>query len=120
VKQRFLPDKAIDALDETCAKVRLANEVLPSNLRALLDEIENVRLQKQLAIDSQQFEEAAALRDKEKALKEEYSRMEEIWLYERSMDENQPTVSFDDVAYTISSWTGIPVAKLRLMIRRNY
>lgn len=114
VKQRFLPDKAIDALDETCAKVRLANEVLPSNLRALLDEIENVRLQKQLAIDSQQFEEAAALRDKEKALKEEYSRMEEIWLYERSMDENQPTVSFDDVAYTISSWTGIPVAKLRL------
>jgi len=68
VKQRFLPDKAIDALDETCAKVRLANEVLPSNLRALLDEIENVRLQKQLAIDSQQFEEAAALRDKEKAL----------------------------------------------------
>jgi len=114
VKQRFLPDKAIDALDETCAKVRLANEVLPSNLRALLDEIENVRLQKQLAIDSQHFEEAAALRDKEKALKEEYARMEEIWLYERSMDENQPTVSFDDVAYTISSWTGIPVAKLRL------
>jgi len=114
VKQRFLPDKAIDALDETCAKVRLANEVLPSNLRALLDEIENVRLQKQLAIDSQQFEEAASLRDKEKALKEEYARMEEIWLYERSMDENQPTVSFDDVAYTISSWTGIPVAKLRL------
>lgn len=114
VKQRFLPDKAIDALDETCAKVRLANEVLPSNLRALLDEIENVRLQKQLAIDSQQFEEAAALRDKEKALKDEYSRMEEIWLYERSMDENQPMVSFDDVAYTISSWTGIPVAKLRL------
>ncbi|WP_018963171.1 ATP-dependent Clp protease ATP-binding subunit [Coprothermobacter platensis] len=114
VKERFLPDKAIDALDETAAKVRLANEVLPSNLRALLDEIEKVRLQKQLAIDSQQFEEAASLRDKEKSLKEEYSRMEEIWLYERSMDENQPTVSFDDVAYTISSWTGIPVAKLRL------
>ncbi|NPV88762.1 ATP-dependent Clp protease ATP-binding subunit [Coprothermobacteraceae bacterium] len=114
VKDRYLPDKAIDALDETCARVRLSNEVLPPNLKALLEEIEKVRASKQAAIDAQQFEEAAALRDKERALKEEYARMEEIWLYERGRSENQPLITFDDVAETVSSWTGIPVAKLRL------
>jgi len=110
VSDRFLPDKAIDLIDEAASKVRLSGLVAPPELKKMEEEIEEVRIEKESAIKSEEFEKAASLRDKEQHLREELESRRANWKNDRN--KNEGTVSEDDIAQVVSSWTGIPVTKL--------
>jgi len=106
ISDRFLPDKAIDVIDEAGAKVKLSKVVKNDKLSDLEAQYNQVRAEKDKAVADQQFEEAANLRDKQKKLKEQLAIMEK--------DENlpRPTVIEEDIAFIVSRWTGIPVSKI--------
>ena len=107
---RFLPDKAIDLLDEACAKVRLKNYTLPPKVRTLEDELKNVNVEKAAAISAQDFETAARLRDEEKKLIARISREKTLW--KESEDNEYAEVTSEDITDILSSWTGIPLTQL--------
>ncbi len=110
ITDRFLPDKAIDALDEAGSRARLQSTMLPDHIKKLEIEKEMITKEKKAAIASQEFEKAADLRDKEKKL-EEHVRAEKLkWESERQKDTN--AVTYEDIADIISAWTGIPVSKM--------
>lgn len=110
VADRFLPDKAIDLVDEAASRVRLSGLVPPPELKELEERIKEARIEKESAIKNEEFEKAATLRDKEQKLKEELDRKRNEWKNNRGMREG--TVTADDIAEIVSGWTGIPVAKL--------
>ncbi len=110
VADRFLPDKAIDLIDEAASKVRLKSFVAPPNLKELEEKLERVRKEKEAAVQSQEFEEAARLRDEEHKLQEQLSRQQEEWEKKQVVAKN--TVTEDHIAEIVSSWTGIPVRKM--------
>jgi ATP-dependent Clp protease ATP-binding subunit ClpC len=110
VTDRFLPDKAIDVLDETGARVHLANIVVPKEITKLEDEIKKVRLEKDLVIKNQEFERAAVLRDQEKRLNRKLDAAKRRW--KESEDDVVATVSEDDIADVVAMMTGIPVRKV--------
>jgi ATP-dependent Clp protease ATP-binding subunit ClpC len=110
VTDRFLPDKAIDLVDEAASKVRLSGLVPPAEMKDLEQEIEETRREKEAATRNEEFEKAAHLRDKEKSLMEELERHRNEWKSSRTRREG--TVTDDDIAEVVSSWTGVPVAKL--------
>jgi len=110
VSDRYLPDKAIDVIDEACSKVRLEKETFPSSIRELQRQIEDtVRLKKDM-IENQDFEKAVELRDQEE---QDRSRLDELkaeWEAERTDEEAM--VTEDDVAYVVSRMTGIPLQRI--------
>jgi ATP-dependent Clp protease ATP-binding subunit ClpC len=110
IQDRHLPDKAIDLIDEAASRMRIKNMTAPPRYRELEDEIEKVRKDKEAAIESQEFEKAASLRDKERKLTQKKRELEESW----QADENaeQPEIGEDEIADIVSMWTGIPVFKL--------
>jgi ATP-dependent Clp protease ATP-binding subunit ClpC len=110
IQDRHLPDKAIDLIDEAASRMRIKNMTAPPRYRELEDEIEKVRKDKEDAIESQEFEKAASLRDKERKLTQKKRELEESW----QADENaeQPEIGEDEIADIVSMWTGIPVFKL--------
>jgi ATP-dependent Clp protease ATP-binding subunit ClpC len=110
INDRFLPDKAIDLIDEASSKVRLKSFTAPSELKDLERKIEEIHKMKEDAIVSQEFEKAASLRDEENKLKEELTKKKEAWQMENS--KNTQVVSEDEIADIIGSWTGIPVSRL--------
>jgi len=110
ISDRFLPDKAIDLIDEAGSKVRLRSFAVPPNLKALEDKLENVRSEKNAAVSGQEFEKAASLRDTEQKLKDEIETTRKNWKEEQGKSESKVTV--DDVAAVVSMWTGIPVSKI--------
>src|SRR5690625_1502790 len=110
VSDRFLPDKAIDLIDEAASKVRLQALVAPPELKELEERIEETRIEKESAIKNEEFEKAANLRDQEQKMHETLKRKREEWRTERSRTEG--TVDSEDVAQVVASWTGIPVTKL--------
>ena len=110
ITDRFLPDKAIDLVDEACSHVRLNQMTAPNDVRELEKEIESVSLEKKEAISSQDFEKAAVLRDKEKALKESLEEKRKEW--QEKAGNNTGEIGEDDIADVVSGWTGIPVKKL--------
>ncbi|MBQ4119231.1 MAG: ATP-dependent Clp protease ATP-binding subunit [Clostridia bacterium] len=110
ITDRFLPDKAIDLLDEAGSKVRLCNCEMPDSLRAIETEIETTESEKEEAIAAQEFEKAAALRDKETELKGKYQTEKEKWKNKNSYANGK--VTEQDIAAIVSSWTGVPVAQL--------
>ncbi|NLY51888.1 MAG: ATP-dependent Clp protease ATP-binding subunit [Firmicutes bacterium] len=110
VTDRFLPDKAIDLIDEAASKVRLARLVTPPQLKELEAKIEELRIEKESAIKNEEFEKAAALRDEEQKLREQLDNGREEWKNNRVRQEG--VVSAQDIAEVVSSWTGIPVSKL--------
>jgi ATP-dependent Clp protease ATP-binding subunit ClpC len=110
ISDRFLPDKAIDLIDEAGSKVRLRSFTIPPNLKALEDKLENVRNEKNAAVSSQEFEKAAALRDTEQKIKEELEITKKSWKEKQGKEESKVTV--DDIAEVVSMWTGIPVNKI--------
>jgi ATP-dependent Clp protease ATP-binding subunit ClpC len=110
ITDRFLPDKAIDVIDETCSRARLKSTTRPPDLKDIEMRIEEVTKEKEEAIESQEFEKAASLRDKERSLKEELEQEQRKW--ERSRENVSYTVSGDDIAYIVSKWTGVPILKL--------
>ena len=107
---RFLPDKAIDLLDEAGAKARIAMMHQPTHLAGLEAQIEEARLAKEDAIGSQEYEKAAKLRDTEKTLREQLEKMRADW--ESHKDEHQPIVDEEDIANIVAKHTGVPVTRL--------
>jgi len=112
VTDRFLPDKAVDLIDEAASRVRLSTFVAPPDLKELEAKLEEVRKEKEAAVQGQEFEKAARLRDKETKLKEELDRNKTEWQQKKVT--NKSTVTEDDIAHIVSSWTGIPASKLTL------
>ncbi len=107
---RFLPDKAIDLIDEAGAKARLSVLTMPPELKELEEQVENIRKEKEAAIKGQDFERAAKLRDQERELKRQLEEKKKQW--ERQKVEEQPVVTPEDIAVIVSKWTGIPLTKL--------
>jgi ATP-dependent Clp protease ATP-binding subunit ClpC len=110
ITDRFLPDKAIDLIDEACSKVRLRSFTTPPNLKELEQKLEEVRKEKDAAVQSQEFEKAASLRDTEQRLREQLEETKRAWKEKQGQENSEVTV--EDIAMVVSSWTGIPVAKL--------
>ncbi|APT83429.1 ATP-dependent Clp protease ATP-binding subunit [Corynebacterium ammoniagenes] len=110
INDRFLPDKAVDLLDEAGARMRIRRMTAPKGIREVDDRIADVRKEKEAAIDAQDFEKAAGLRDTERKLHEERSTKEKQW---RSGDlEEIAEITEDQIAEVLAHWTGIPVLKL--------
>lgn len=110
ISDRFLPDKAIDVIDEAGSKVRLKAYTTPSNVKQMEEELAELKKEKDAAVQGQEFEKAASLRDKEQKLKKELEKTKSTWQQKQGMDHNE--VTDDIVAEVVASWTGIPVMKL--------
>lgn len=107
---RFLPDKAIDVMDEAGARARIQNMTRPPDVKTLEVEIEEIRGNKEGAIKAQDFEKAAALRDSEKQAKERLEKILSDWRTNR--EEKEVVVGEDDILHVIAKWTGIPLARM--------
>ncbi len=107
---RFLPDKAIDVMDEAGSRARIAAMSRPPNVKDVEIEIERIRLEKEAAIKSQDFEKAAALRDSEKQAKEKLDAILGEW--RTNKDEKEVVVTEDDIMHVISKWTGVPLSRM--------
>jgi ATP-dependent Clp protease ATP-binding subunit ClpC len=110
ISDRYLPDKAIDLIDEAGSRMRIRRMTAPPNVREVDEKIAEVRLRKESAIDAQDFERAAALRDEENQLRQERERREREWK-SGEMD-ILSEVDEEEIAEVLASWTGIPVFKL--------
>ncbi|MXW65045.1 MAG: ATP-dependent Clp protease ATP-binding subunit [Bacteroidetes bacterium SB0662_bin_6] len=110
ITDRFLPDKAIDVMDEAGARVHLANIRVPENIVRLEEEIETVRKKKNHVVKSQRFEEAARLRDKEKKIDGELEEAKRVW--ERKAEAEVHDVIEENIAQVVAMMTGIPVDKI--------
>jgi ATP-dependent Clp protease ATP-binding subunit ClpC len=111
IADRFLPDKAIDLIDEASSRVRLRRSQTPPSLKDALRALETIRKEKEAAISSQQYEYAAELRDRELKLAEKVESMESGWQASRE-EEEPPVVTEEDIAEVVSMWTGIPVTRI--------
>lgn len=111
ITDRFLPDKAIDLMDEAASRVRLKAYTAPPDVKELEEKLEKLQKEKEAAVVSQEFEKAAALRDQEQQVRAELERIKNNWAQRKELD--QSIVSEEDIAAIVSSWTGIPVNKLR-------
>ncbi|MGD6960534.1 ATP-dependent protease ATP-binding subunit ClpC [Rossellomorea aquimaris] len=110
ISDRFLPDKAIDLIDEAGSKVRLRSYTTPPNLKELEAKLEEIRKEKDAAVQSQEFEKAASLRDSEQKLREELDETKNTWKEKQGQENTEVTV--EDIAKVVSNWTGVPVSKL--------
>src|ERR671931_448687 len=110
IQDRHLPDKAIDLIDEAASRMRIKTMTAPPRYRELEEEIEKVRKDKEAAIEAQEFEKAASLRDKERKLTQKKRELEEQWRNQEQIE--QPQIGEDEIADIVSMWTGIPVFKL--------
>ena len=110
IQDRHLPDKAIDLIDEAASRMRIKTMSAPPRYRELEDEIERVRKEKEAAIEAQEFEKAANLRDKERKLTNKKRELEESWKEDDGGE--QPSIGEEEIADIVSMWTGIPVFKL--------
>ncbi|KMK74840.1 ATP-dependent protease ATP-binding subunit ClpC [Alkalihalobacillus pseudalcaliphilus] len=110
ITDRFLPDKAIDLIDEAASKVRLRSYTAPPNLKELEQKLEETRKEKDAAVQSQEFEKAASLRDSEQRLREDVDEMKNEWKKKQGQENTEVVV--DDIAQVVASWTGVPVSKL--------
>ena len=110
VTGRFLPDKAIDVIDEACSRVRLSTLTTPPDLKQMEDEITAIAAKKEEAVKGQDYENAAKLRDEEKNKREALEARRKEWSDQQT--KTHGAVTEDDIAAVISGWTGIPVAQM--------
>jgi ATP-dependent Clp protease ATP-binding subunit ClpC len=110
ISDRFLPDKAIDLIDEAASRMRIKSMTSPPANREFEEEIESTRREKEAAIENQEFEKAAALRDQERKLAGKKRELEEEWESGESVE--RPAIGEEEIADIVSMWTGIPVFKL--------
>jgi ATP-dependent Clp protease ATP-binding subunit ClpC len=110
ISDRFLPDKAIDLIDEAASRMRIKSMTSPPVYRDLEEEIETTRRAKEAAIEAQEFEKAANLRDQERRLTQRKRELEEQW--ESGESGERPSIGEEEIADIVSMWTGIPVFKL--------
>ena len=109
ITDRFLPDKAIDLIDEAASRVRLQTVTQPPELKDLEEKLEEFSKEKEEAISAQDFERAARVRDQEKRIREELHNRKNNW---RTVTNHQEMVGEEEIAQTVSQWTGIPIKKL--------
>ena len=110
INDRFLPDKAIDLIDEASSKIRLSSLEEPDSLKEMEDKIEKMNQEKEAAVKVQKFEKAAKIRDEVNKLKEELEAERNKWKSKKT--KAIPKLTEEDIAKTIASWTGIPAAKI--------
>jgi ATP-dependent Clp protease ATP-binding subunit ClpC len=110
ISGRFLPDKAIDLIDEAGSRTRLRITTMPPEIRTLDKEVEKIKQEKEEAIKTQEFERAADLRDKMKKMRQKLQEEKEKW--ENMKSKEEAVVTWEDIAYVASKWTGIPMIKL--------
>ena len=110
IADRFLPDKAIDLIDEAASRVRLRAYTAPDDLQEIENRVKNLDKEKSAAINAQDFESAAKIRDEEKKLREELENKKKEWNEKHEQENGE--VSEEDIAHIVSSWTGIPVVQL--------
>ena len=111
ITDRFLPDKAIDVIDEAGARARLAAQVPPPEVSQLKDQLEGVNGEKEAAVRDQNFERAASLRDKERELQGEIRKKQDEW--EKRRQSFRPVLGEEEISFIVSRWTGIPVTRLQ-------
>jgi len=114
ISDRFLPDKAVDLIDEASSRVRLQATLPPAEIREIENEIRKVKTEKESVVKSQEFEKAAAIRDREEKLRLEKQRLEAEWAEKKAQSQADKTIKVteDDIAHIVASWTRIPVSKL--------
>ena len=110
INDRYLPDRAIDLIDEASSKARLKTYTEPDDLKKMHEEIDSIVKDKEEAVRSQKFEKAAKLRDNEKALREKYEQEEKKWKNKKT--KTIVTISEENIADVIALWTGIPAKKI--------
>ena len=110
VSDRFLPDKAIDLIDEASSKVRLKSHTTPPDLKEIEQKIEQVKNEKDAAVHAQEFENAANLRDKQTKLEKQYEEANNKW--KNAQNGDNTALSEEDIAEVIAGWTGIPLTKI--------
>lgn len=111
VSGRFLPDKAIDLVDEAASRIKLQNTISPPDMKEVEIKLSKIRKEKESAVKLQEFEKAAQLRNKEKKLEIELREVKEKWETGRRV--NKVGVTEEDIAEIVSSWTGIPIFSLK-------
>ncbi|WP_326907415.1 ATP-dependent Clp protease ATP-binding subunit [Sedimentibacter sp. MB31-C6] len=110
ISDRFLPDKAIDLIDEAASRARLKSSTFPKGLKEIEDKLKEINNEKKAAITNQDFEKAASLRDEEKELSLELDKQKKLWAAKNSKDSS---IGAEEIAGIIAQWTGIPVKKLQ-------
>ena len=110
ITDRFLPDKAIDLIDEACSKVKIKSLTKPESFKNLEKELDKKSKEKEEAIISQNFEKAAKIRDEERALKEKISKQDEKW--KKQENNKEISIGKEEICEVVSNWTKIPVTKL--------
>ena len=110
ITDRFLPDKAIDVIDEAGSRVRLREITQSPDMKKIQKEIDLVVRDKKVCIENQEFEKAVELRDKEEALIEKLDKVKEEW--DKQRDTSEPSITEDDIADVVSSMTGIPLSRI--------
>ena len=110
ITDRFLPDKAIDLIDEACSKVKIKSLTKPESFKNLEKELDKKSKEKEEAIISQNFEKAAKIRDEEKELKEKISKQDEKW--KKQENNKEISIGKEEICEVVSNWTKIPVTKL--------
>ncbi len=109
ISDRFLPDKAIDLLDEAASKLRLDIYLAPPEIKEMEQKLKELSKKGQSAVKSQNYEEAARLRDKSDKLSKRYTKARKGWLHKRGIDD---VVDAEDIAQVVSKWTGIPITRM--------
>ena len=110
IADRFLPDKAIDLIDEAASKVKLSTLTPPKDLKNIEDRVKELEAEKSSAVNQQEFERAAKIRDEQKQLKEELEKLKTSW--KENQDSNTQEVTSENIAEIVSNWTGVPVVSL--------
>ena len=110
IADRYLPDKAIDLIDESASRLRLKEQTVPPELKETEDEIAKLEIEKAEAVSNQDFERAAKVRDKQKSLKESLEAEKEKW--KTRTESNIAVVTKEDIAKTVSDWSGVPAEEL--------
>ncbi|MGB7054730.1 MAG: AAA family ATPase [bacterium] len=109
ITERFLPDKAIDLIDEACARARIEVYSMPDDLKEMEKRLEELTAQGKEAVDIRNYEKAAELRDESEKLQKEYKQQKTEWMKQRGIDDK---VTADDIAHIVATWTGIPVSRM--------
>lgn len=110
ISGRFMPDKAIDLIDEAGSRARLNVLIVPDDIKKMETSVESLRKEKEAYIKSQDFEKAASLRDQERVARQELEKLNKEW--SQAKDKMRPSVTAEDIAKILSQWTGIPIFRL--------
>ncbi|HYH01515.1 MAG TPA: ATP-dependent Clp protease ATP-binding subunit, partial [Bacillota bacterium] len=111
ITDRFLPDKAIDLIDEAASRVRLQTTITPPDLKKMEEQLNRILQEKEAAIKNEEFEKAAQIRDEEQEVTQKIESVRNDWKNKRGLAE--ATVTEEEIAHVVSGWTGVPVTKLR-------